>query len=490
MLKNILQNLTYISLLIQSLSSQDPNSTTNAQKEENKRDYILLEDLQIKSPLKSDKRFLGWYVDGEWEVKDKEITFLNYKQKSFLVTNNLILKSPKVYFKLNLTISQDFGQGENSENGINSDEVIVFSLSPNLYPIKTFDSFSTRVFLDGYSVFMFRKNGKGYLFLDQMENYSNFDLQLIFNSSMHDDRTFCEIDYLNKESNINFSLDFENGNFHVFFNDQNCITYRINQRIFYENKAALTITGYSSQKSPVQLKLNELSVFKHIYVNNKRESFHSSIENFSASMDKYNPLHKNNTSLSNILLIQGRIKKELLLSKDVLELFTLRTDNIMKSLENENLKKTNSSNIFYDDDEYVDKLEKQIVMLEEIVKTNDGMETKFKDLGDNFNKVNDLFLLIRQVDDLNDYLNELDQLVEVRHFDEYLDELNQMSDFLEKKNNKLSFTFKDVVDTKLKSNLKIGGFFKIISVFFVLIIFVLVCMIVKKINENMKNSLF
>ena len=493
MLKNILQKLAYLTILIQNLKSQTESSTTNNQKQPDNKEYVLLEDLQIKSPLKSDKRFLGWYVDGEWEVKDKQISFMNYKEKSFLITNNLILKSSKVYFKLNITVVQDFDKSKKSQNGINSDEVMVFSLSPNLYPIKTFDQFSTKMYLDGYCVFMFRQNGKSYLFLDQVQDYANYDLQLIFNTNLHDDRTYCEIDYLNKDSQINFFLDFDTGNFHVFFNDKNCISYRINQRLFYENKAALTITGYSSQRSPVQMKLNELSVFKQVYIDNSRdkESFHSSIDSFSASMDKYNPLHKNTTSLSNILLIQGKIKKELLLSKDVLELLTLRTDNIGKQLENEQLKKnTNSTNIFFEDEEYVGKLEKQITSLETIVTNNDGMEVQFKELVENFDKVNDLFSLIKEVDDINDYLGELDQLVEVRHFDEYLDELNQMSAFLEKKNSNLASSIKNVVNDKLKGNFEIGGFFKFLSVFLVLIIFVLVWMIVRKVNERMKNSLF
>jgi hypothetical protein len=408
------------------------------------------------------------------------------------MTNNLILKSSKLFFQIKLNVVQDFTKFTGTEKiPFNNDEVIVFSLSPNLYPIKTFDQFSSGNYLDGFSVFMFRKDNKSYLFLDQMEKYSNFDLQMIFTKNMYDNRTYCEIDYLNVDSiSLKFFLDFSTGNFHVYYNDKNCINYRINQRLFYENKAALTITGYSSQKSPVQFTMSELSIFKEIYTDQQQESFHSSITSFNAAMEKYNPLHQNNTSITNLLLIQGKIKKEIFLTKEVLELLTLRTDNIVKSLDNANLRAQNFTNVFFEDEQYVNKIETQVKVLEEMITSNDGMSKNFQMISKNFENVNGLFDVIKEVNDVNDYLSNLDQLMELSQFDEYLDEMNKLEQYLKENNINIPDAIEDVVDNKISTSFSVSSFYKIQAILLVLVIIVLVIVIVRKINEKMKHSIF
>lgn len=79
---------------------------------------------------------MGWYVDGEWNIHNKELNFLNFKEKAFLLSNNLKIHSAKIFFNFQFSIKRDLTAFRNKRTLIEYDEVFVFNFSPSLYPIR------------------------------------------------------------------------------------------------------------------------------------------------------------------------------------------------------------------------------------------------------------------------------------------------------------------------------------------------------------------
>ncbi len=285
---------------------------------------VEIEELSIKSPLGKD-RFLGWYVDGEWSIKDKTLNFLDFKEKSFLLTNNLIMKSNKILFEMEIKVEHDLTQFKNKKPMMDTNEVLVMSLSPHIYPVKNFATFSPLSFISGYCLFLFQKEDKAVLFLDEVERGLGYDMRMIYDYNYtYDKRKYCELDYRNKTLNFKILFNFDSGNFKVSINNKACIRYKINQRIFNENKVGFTFTGFSSGISPISVYLKNVSVKKNVLYK-PVNAFHSTVYSFQSSLRDYDQDHQNEASLSNIMLMQAKINKEINQNKQFIELLAKRS---------------------------------------------------------------------------------------------------------------------------------------------------------------------
>ena len=80
---------------------------------------------------------------------------MDNKQKGFLCTNNLVLRSPKIEFFLNMTISLDSGADVSNSN---KKEVIMINFSQEMADIKDFDENLTSYWIQGISLLLFRDN--------------------------------------------------------------------------------------------------------------------------------------------------------------------------------------------------------------------------------------------------------------------------------------------------------------------------------------------
>ena len=248
---------------------------------------------------------MGWYVDGEWSVQNSEISFLNFRAKSALITNNLVVKSPRIDFYFNFTTFHNPSRTSEINSLITQKEVFAFTFASEPYNIKRFDQYATFSDMQGLGLFFFRPSETGVVYLKEFSEPGPYNMQLIYSENYgFDKRMFCEYDYLNTTTFLKASLDFARGTIEIFINQKPCVTYRLPERIFPTNKATVSMVGYSSKGAPVMLKMNELSVYKESMVMPSMDPFHANINSLISHLYKYDPYHVHNASLSNVMVIE------------------------------------------------------------------------------------------------------------------------------------------------------------------------------------------
>ena len=145
-------------------------------------------------------------MDGEWVVKNKELMFLNGKAKSALATNNLIIKSQRLEFIYNFNLQHSVGAKTESINSLKGSEMLAFSISPEIYDIKTFSPQTTLMHSHGLIVYFLRNefNRVG-LFLRKFPMSTTIDIRESITASKNaEPGTWCAYEYLNKTTNLNF----------------------------------------------------------------------------------------------------------------------------------------------------------------------------------------------------------------------------------------------------------------------------------------------
>lgn len=223
------------------------------------------------------------------------------------MTNNLMLKGAQINITLNITVRQAPKAAKSATTRPIGSEVLVLSLSNNLYRIKTFNS-SVPVFdLHGYGL-MFFKSAEGYVaYLEQFEEQNLFDLQTVPSLNYKADaRRFCHYDYMDSDTEVKVEMNFETEAFHIRLNGKDCINYKVNTRLFTEPKVAVTFGGFSKGANPISVRLNEVSLYKskNPSAQEFQKTFHNDVDTFINALDWHDPLHSLNASFSNILLTQ------------------------------------------------------------------------------------------------------------------------------------------------------------------------------------------
>lgn len=447
--------------------------------------WTWLPELEIQAPLPVSKRFLGWYVDGEWNVDNREIVFLNYRGKSALITNNLVIRGSFLQFHLEFMVKQDMGQAGSITSVIDKPEVIVIQLSQRIYDIKSFDQFGTVADLSGYSVFFYRKNGKSIARLKALHEQGNYNLQLIHEEPEEtDSRLFCEHNYLNASTDMKVFFDFTASTFHVFLNGKNCISYRIDERFFMNPKATLTMVGYSSKVSPIKLSLQKLRIGKVPFVSRDSKPFHADSESILSHVEAYDSLHMSSSSLTNVMLIQGKSRKEIEKMMQLVSLLANRSQKIDTVIGNIT---RNESNEFYENPIYREKLEGIVKKLEGFLTKNTEMENGFHSLGAKFEEFKKVQTVSSGLEEVEGFVKTIGSMLEVRKFNKLLSQIDKFSDFLEK--NKLS-KLSNRAELLAQTGSKWEKLIKFAAGFIISIIVVLVILIVKTINHGVKTHVF
>jgi len=225
------------------------------------------------------------------------------------MTNNIIIKSSQIKIDVNFTVEHQKELNSKATPKILNTEVLAIGLSNQLYRIKTFDPYIPVMDMDGYGLLFF-KSSKGYvIYLQKFEEQNLYNLQSAFDIKFKSDsRRFCYHEYLNSKNEVSILMNFETESLHVTVNGKKCIDYKINKRLFPEPKVALTFGGYSSSLSPIQLKMHETSIYKGTSLSSQEfePTFHNDVDTFIRNVDKYDPLHNQNASFSNVMLTQVR----------------------------------------------------------------------------------------------------------------------------------------------------------------------------------------
>lgn len=220
-----------------------------------------------------------------------------------------MVKSSQININLSFSVEQQKTSAENPQKRINSSEVLIIGLSNELYRIKTFDQYIPVVDVHGYGLMFFKSNEGYVVYLEHFEEQNLYNLQAVFDENIKEDpRHYCNHDYLDITNDVKIAMNFEAETLHVTINGKSCINYKINKRLFPEPKVALTLAGYSSAVNPIQVTVYEVSMYKTTIPSaiEFASTFHSDMDTFISHVDKYDPLHEQNASFSNIMLTQVR----------------------------------------------------------------------------------------------------------------------------------------------------------------------------------------
>lgn len=249
---------------------------------------------------------MGWYVDGEWKVEGGVLSFLQFKDKSGLATNNLVMKSSRIEFFWNFRVDYQAPNPPKSNPRIPENEVLAWSISPEIYDIKSFDSQQTVMHANGLVIFMYRaKDGRSVISLKEFPTPVMYNLREIFLWNVAvDGRTTCLHTYLNQNTQFNFTMDFEMATMKLYVNGNPCLETKIPQNIFPVRRATTTFFGYSSENAPISIKFEEISIYKAVNLLTSRDAaFTNSVHGLIQTVKSYDPMHFKNASLSNIMLL-------------------------------------------------------------------------------------------------------------------------------------------------------------------------------------------
>lgn len=222
-----------------------------------------------------------------------------------MLTNNIPIISNRIKFSFNITVDEDFSKMTDSETRLTKTEVLAINLSNNSLDIRQYIAGGIVYPLQGYTLLFYRGSKKPIAYLEIHENLTKYSLAAAFHSqNKYSQGRYCTHSYVNSTSVIDVELNFDSGRLTSSINEQPCHSYRIDKKIFPENKATFSFMGYSSNVSPIQVKVNDLSIFKAINATDTVNStFHADTNAFISSIAAYDHGYAKNVSLSNILLI-------------------------------------------------------------------------------------------------------------------------------------------------------------------------------------------
>ncbi len=245
-------------------------------------------------------------MDGEWKVDNTVLTFLQFKDRSGLATNNLVMKSSRIEFVWDFKLDYEPPKTPTPDPRIKEREVLAWSVSPEIYDIKSYDGNQTIMHVNGIVLFLIRDaDGKGRVQVKSFQTPSMYDVREVFTEKVAiDGVNACPLDYLNKRIVFNITLDFESATLILTTNDAVCLRHKISEATFPSRRATTTFFGYSTQNDPVCIRFHEISIYKAVNLLTINDAaFTGSVHGLINSVRKMDPDHFKNASLSNIMLM-------------------------------------------------------------------------------------------------------------------------------------------------------------------------------------------
>lgn len=276
-----------------------------------------------------------------------------------------------------------------------------FIFGPRLYDISTYNKPSTVIDAMGIGI-MFRRDKstkEGVVFLKEFHTTSGlYNMQAVHRETF-ETRLSCEVDYMSKTTALTVDFNFKTGMAQVFVNKNLCFNYIINREVFPEEKLSYSFFGYSVAKRPVKVAFEDILVRKLVekgLSKKKGKSFHASPKNVIDHIQNYDGFFMKNSSLTNVVMVNGKIRNELRKMDNSIELLAQRSKDIDALItEEENLRKKEKETDTKENSlpTFVD-LESFVAELKKVWNFNQKINEKFVDLKSklaNFDELNQLF---------------------------------------------------------------------------------------------------
>jgi hypothetical protein len=357
---------------------------------------------------------LGYYVDGDWSVDSKgRLSFFEKNNYTGVITNTLMINSRRIKFTYKFSVENvTLPPKTKGYKRRTRTETFSFIFGPRLYDINTYNKPSTVLDAMGIGLIFRRdkKTKKGVMFLKEFHTTSGlYNLQAAHRETFSV-RYSCDVDYMNNSTNLTVDFNFKTGMAGVFINNELCFNYLINREVFPEEKLSYSFFGYSTKKNPVKVAFEDILVRKLIdkgLSKKTKSSFHASPKNVIDHIQNYDGYFMKNASLTNVVMVNGKIRNELRKMDNSIELLAQRSKDIdaliaeeEKQREKEKEMKNNDNSLpaFVDLESFVGELKKVWNFNQKI---NDkfislkGQLSNFDQLNQLFEKMDDIQTMVR-----------------------------------------------------------------------------------------------
>lgn len=253
-------------------------------------------------------KLLGWETEGKTSLKDNHLSFLNFEENSFLLTNNIPLIGDKIRFSLDLDVIENVGKAKNEQAKIGGKEVLMFGLSNNMLDIDSYKENGTEIRFQGYMIYLLRHKN-AVIFVNSKTQLNKVDLRDAFTlaKSKRPDHS-CEFNYLKRGLKMELIVDFQQKKISGRFDDLYCFNIKMDFHVLPKSKVSLTFMGYSTVEAPIHININAITAEKIItnkygglYLNNL--DIKPNKEGFLQNFERYDPGLKSKSSLNSMLFL-------------------------------------------------------------------------------------------------------------------------------------------------------------------------------------------
>lgn len=286
-------------------------------------------------------------------------------------------------------------------------ESFVFMFGPRLTSIASFQKSATVFDAMGIGL-VFRRNKKNkrqMMFLKEFHTASGlYNLQASYREKAQGKYT-CDVNYLNTSTNLTVDFNFKTGMAGVFVNNNLCFNYIINRNVFPEEKLSYTFFGYNKASNPVKVAFEDILVRKLVekgLSKRKKESFHASPKMVIDHIQNFDGHFMKNASLTNVVMVNGKIRNELRKMDGSIDLLAQRSKDIDALItEEEKLREQEKSKQKEDNalPTYVD-LESFVGELKKVWNFNQKINDKFVSLKQQLSNFDELNQLFDKMDDM------------------------------------------------------------------------------------------
>ena len=251
---------------------------------------------------------LGWETEGKTSLLNNHLSFLNFEESSFLLTNNIPLIGDRIRFSLDLDIIENVGKSKKDQGEIRGKEVLMIGLSNHMLKVDSYQPHKTEVNFQGYYIYFIR-NEKQIVFANARQKLNTLDLRDAYTeANSRKPNQSCELTYLRSSLQITLTVDFQRKLLIGKFDGVYCFTIKIDPKIFPKSKVSFTFMGYSTMEAPIQININEIIAEKVPKKDNnsyrlKSSDIRPNSEVFMVNFESYDPAFKSQRSLNNVLYL-------------------------------------------------------------------------------------------------------------------------------------------------------------------------------------------
>lgn len=286
-------------------------------------------------------------------------------------------------------------------------EAFSFVFGPRLYDINTFNKPSTVLDAMGVGVVFTRnpKSNSQRMFLKEFHTTSGlYNLQASYRENP-ERKYSCEVSYMNKSTTLTVDFNFKTGMAAFSVDNVLCFNYIINRGVFPEEKLSYSFFGYSVGKKNIKVAFEDILVRKLVekgLKKRKSSSFHASPKNVIDHIQNYDGYFMKNSSITNVVMVNGKIRNELRKMDNSIELLAQRSKDIDTLITEEEKQREKEKNAEPQENalpSYVD-LESFVGELKKVWNFNQKINDKFVSLKQQLSNFDDLNSLFEKMDDI------------------------------------------------------------------------------------------